>query len=175
MNAFAVVFLVLSQGVKAHYNLAHISVNGGPVSREWQYVRNTTKGPVTEETFGESNDFAPNFDLYDENIRCGRGAAAHGSWTETLDVNAGDVVSFFGSQHGDIEDFGIYHQTSIGQAYLSRAPNTLEEYRGDGDWFKIGAILADTNSSWVFTERKYSMNFTIPPTTPPGKYLLRAE
>lgn len=60
-------------------------------------------------------------------------------------------------------------------AYLSASPTRdLSLYQGDGDWFKIG-YLGPKNDSYWLTRDQTGMNFTIPPTTPPGDYLLRAE
>lgn len=70
--------------------------------------------------------------------------------------------------------FIIYHN-GPGQAYLSRSPNSdLDHYEGDGEWFKIGSFGAKNDSYWI-TRDQTGMNFTIPPSTPPGRYLLRVE
>ena len=68
----------------------------------------------------------------------------------------------------------IYHN-GPGQAYLSRSTtDDLSTYEGDGEWYKIGIIGARNDSTWL-TRGQTGMNFTIPSTTPPGKYLLRVE
>jgi hypothetical protein len=73
-----------------------------------------------------------------------------------------------------LEPFIIYHN-GPGQAYLSRSTtDDLDAYEGDGDWYKIGSLGAK-NDSWWLTRDQTGMNFTIPETTPPGKYLLRVE
>jgi hypothetical protein len=57
----------------------------------------------------------------------------------------------------------------------------LNDYEGDGDWFKIETIGASNGKQWDiggYAVKGYSerqMNFTIPETTPPGKYLMRVE
>jgi hypothetical protein len=68
----------------------------------------------------------------------------------------------------------MYHN-GPGMAYLSAStvPN-LDDYEGDGDWFKIG-YLGPKNDTYWLTRDQPGMNFTIPASTPPGKYLLRAE
>lgn len=82
---------------------------------------------------------------------------------------------------------------------MSKAPRgAIEDYEGDGDWFKIGTSGASDGMHWdsdgqpevsfnpVFVSNAISfkscqninslkMNFTIPKTTPPGKYLIRVE
>ncbi|KAJ2990207.1 hypothetical protein NUW58_g3065 [Xylaria curta] len=77
--------------------------------------------------------------------------------------------------------------------WLSKAPSdNLDTYTGDGDWFKILSVTNRTEQSLDFSDpwaaqfydkwkgiwgtyRLDSYNFTIPKTTPPGKYLLRFE
>jgi len=38
-------------------------------------------------------------------------------------------------------------------AYLSKAPGSLETYRGDGDWFKIGEIGAKNDDKWAISSQ----------------------
>lgn len=42
---------------------------------------------------------------------------------------------------------GIGHQ-GPGQAYMSKAPGALEDYEGDGEWFKIGTSGASDGQHW---------------------------
>ena len=89
---------------------------------------------------------------------------------------------------------GIGHD-GPGQVYMSLAPGALEDYKGDGDWFKIATVGASDGQHWdtsgnpwkpsvsasgsskhrVIADRWSKMNVTIPKTTPPGKYLVRVE
>lgn len=58
---------------------------------------------------------------------------------------------------------------------MSKAPDDdLENYHGDGDWFKIAYWGPSSDTVWSSYDQKY-LNFSIPKTTPPGKYLLRME
>jgi hypothetical protein len=57
---------------------------------------------------------------------------------------------------------------------MSKAPGAIEDYEGDGDWFKIGTSGASDGMHWD-SDRQPELNFTIPATTPPGKYLIRVE
>lgn len=92
--------------------------------------------------------------MYDENIRCGRGATKHGPGTKSLVVNAGDDLAIFATQRNsklEEEDHYIYHE-GPGQAYLSKVEgdqSALDTYEGDGDWFKIGSITAKNSSRWA--------------------------
>ena len=73
---------------------------------------------------------------------------------ETLVVNAGDELALFATDgyknaEGTEKDSSIYHEGS-GQAYLSKVEKgTLEEYQGEGDWFKIGNIVANIPTRWA--------------------------
>lgn len=35
-----------------------------------------------------------------------------------------------------------------GQLYLSKAPGALEDYEGDGEWFKVGMIGSSDGRGW---------------------------
>lgn len=63
---------------------------------------------------------------------------------------------------------------------MSKAPGSVVEYEGDGDWFKVWeTTICDaagnlTSTAWC----AYGMSqfeFTIPTDTPAGEYLVRAE
>ncbi|KAF2189224.1 lytic polysaccharide monooxygenase [Zopfia rhizophila CBS 207.26] len=158
---------------RGHYVFSRFLVNN-TVTEQWQYVRNLTLGESLSPPFNDQ--YMPYYDIYDANVRCGRGAATSGPGTETATVMAGDEVGFVVGRSADepLQPYVIYHN-GPGQAYLSKAPtDDLNHYIGDGDWFKIGALVAKNDMAWV-TRDQTGMNFTIPKTTPPGKYLLRVE
>lgn len=117
----------------------------------------------------------PYYDIYDPNIRCGRGAAISGPGTKTATILAGSEVGFVIGRSADepLEPYIIYHN-GPGMAYLSKANAALDKYEGDGDWFKIW-YGGPKNESYWSTRDHTGMNFTIPATTPPGLYLLRVE
>ncbi|KAF2729471.1 hypothetical protein EJ04DRAFT_393495, partial [Polyplosphaeria fusca] len=132
----------------------------GTLSNDWQYVRR----PALESF--------PWHDIRDpETIRCGFGANTSGNQTETAVILAGDTI---GLRVGQSLDVSIYHPGPA-YAYLSRSPAELESYQGDGTWFKIGQYGIVNASRWEIDSDYQEMNFTIPVTTPPGKYLFRAE
>ncbi|KAH7116180.1 glycoside hydrolase [Dendryphion nanum] len=151
--------LLSTTQVFAHYTFEYISVNGGPKSKAGQYTRTLTK------------EYDPYYDIYDDNIRCGRGAATRGAGIETLSINAGDEIAFIATLYNTA--ITIFHE-GPGLAYLSKSDGPLEYYTGDGDWFKIAEHTSNSTGKWAL-QFKPSMNFKIPKTTPPGKYLLRAE
>ena len=63
---------------------------------------------------------------------------------------------------------------------MSKAPGSVVEYEGDGDWFKIwsagianpnGDLTTDAWEAWDMP----ALDFTVPEDTPAGEYLVRAE
>ncbi|KAF2273603.1 uncharacterized protein EI97DRAFT_155200 [Westerdykella ornata] len=118
----------------------------------------------------------PYYDIYDANIRCGRGAATSGPGTKTATAVAGSEVGFVIGRSADepLEPYVIYHN-GPGMVYLSLSTTPdLSLYEGDGDWFKI-AYLGPKNDTYWSTRDQTGMNFTVPFNTPPGRYLLRIE
>ncbi|KAI1479585.1 glycoside hydrolase family 61 protein [Daldinia eschscholtzii] len=164
---------LLANGALGHYAFTRIRVNG-TVTGHWQYVRNLTTG-YEYSPDGQHTQWAPYYDIYDENIRCGRGAAIAHPGIETATVIAGENVSFVIGASYEGENRTIYHE-GVGQAYLSYVEDgkKLEDYRGDGDWFKIDEIPPLNQTKWPLLGLR-EMTFTIPKTTPPGKYLMRGE
>ncbi|KPM38462.1 hypothetical protein AK830_g8095 [Neonectria ditissima] len=131
----------------AHYTFSGLLINGELVGDEWQYVREHTRGymPTFREEAATSKDF-----------RCNLGASS-GTYTGVYTVKAGDVVGLrqaFGAG-------GIEHPGPT-QVYLSRAPDSVKDYDGSGDWIKC-----------VWGENHIS--FTVGDTIPDGEYLLRGE
>lgn len=142
----------------------------------WKYVRDV--GPqYAYSEYGDSGDFpkvTPQMDINDLNITCGRRAFDSAAVTDTADVLAGSEVGFRVSWDGDGK-YGRFWHPGPAQIYLSRAPNDdIKNYRGDGDWFKIAYGGPVGNNEWLVWG-KHEFNFTIPKTTPPGKYLMRIE
>lgn len=43
----------------------------------------------------------------------------------------------------------MYHDGPA-TAYLSKAPGELNDYEGDGDWFKIAAVPASDGMNWDY-------------------------
>jgi hypothetical protein len=52
--------------------------------------------------------------------------------TESMQFGQGDGIGHYGP----------------GQAYMSKAPGKLEDYKGDGDWFKIGLSGSSDGQHW---------------------------
>ncbi|KAF2791822.1 lytic polysaccharide monooxygenase [Melanomma pulvis-pyrius CBS 109.77] len=179
LNSLAsVLSLLLLQGVEqvdGHYGFPVVVING-VVSEWWQYVR-----PVGPDDYG--NYFQPLLDYTGEPQVCGIDGTKTGSITGTAKVEAGSTIGFIAFSaivvtapvwptFNESTD-GIRHE-GPGQAYMSKAPADLESYTGDGEWFKIWSSGSSDGQHWD-TYRKAELNFTIPKTTPPGKYLVRVE
>ncbi|KAI1111015.1 glycosyl hydrolase family 61-domain-containing protein [Nemania sp. NC0429] len=116
---------------------------------------------------------APVEDLSSVDLRCNHEADLFAHNTSTATVFAGDEVGFRIVQDYEAANGLTMFHAGPGQIYLSRADN-LETYIGDGDWFKIASAGPLNNTNWQLTGLR-DMNFTIPATTPPGKYLMRME
>lgn len=95
------------------------------------------------------NANVPFYDIYSENVRCGRGAAISGPGVETLAVDAGDELAFFSTLNG--KEYSAFHHGPA-QAYLSRSTTDIESYTGDGDFFKIGYIGALNDTAWKISD-----------------------
>lgn len=124
------------------------------MSEVFQYVRPLHAGP----NYGGSyySNYAPLYDIYSENVRCGWGGADTGKGVETLPVNAGDTITFYPTQltDGNERPESIYHE-GPGQAYLSKVDDgDLENNRGDGDWFKIGTHGPLNDTHWKLYYKK---------------------
>ncbi|KAF2732510.1 hypothetical protein EJ04DRAFT_608208 [Polyplosphaeria fusca] len=164
--------LLSSLGVHAHYIFATLSINHGPYSPDWQYIRK----PVNP-SWTPSGDYSyyPMFDVYSTDIRCGRNATTLGGGVQTATVQAGDHLSVgLSSAVSQVSHGGP------GMFYMAKVPEgtKIEEWDADGDWVKIADLghVEGTRAEWVTDKKSYkSMNVTIPATMPPGKYLLRIE
>ncbi|KAI0135874.1 glycoside hydrolase [Daldinia grandis] len=163
----------------AHYLFGRLILDN-QWTKTWEYIREISPIPRT------APDLAlvyPNTDPDSLDLRCGRNASLPFTQVKTAIIQAGDT--------GDTKAT-MYHP-GIASAWLSKSPtDDLQNYAGDGDWFKILSVTGRTEQSLDFslpenakyyeqfkavwgTFRLDSYNFTIPKTTPPGKYLLRFE
>ncbi|KAL2269661.1 hypothetical protein VTJ83DRAFT_1845 [Remersonia thermophila] len=145
----------------AHYIFNILYVNGQRLGGEYTYVRRN------------SNSYFPVFPdiLNSPDLRCNVGARPGN--TQTATVRAGDRIGFKVFNNELIEHPGP------GFIYMSKAPGSVNSYDGSGDWFKVyetglcrGGGNIDTN--WC-SYNKDRLEFTIPPKTPPGEYLVRIE
>ncbi|KAK4035332.1 glycosyl hydrolase family 61-domain-containing protein [Parachaetomium inaequale] len=174
----ALLSAILAPGAIAHQVHGILLVNGTETP-EWKYVRDVAVHEYMNPANYPGSEFPktpPQMDVHNPNITCGRLAFDSAAKTETADVLAGSEVGFRVSWDGNGKYGGFYHP-GPGQIYLSQAPNDdLESYRGDGDWFKIAYAGPVGSNKWMlWGNHERDWNFTIPATTPPGKYLMRIE
>lgn len=148
--------------VHGHYIFSQLLVNGAAVGGDYEYIRKNT------------NTYMPSFTddvINSEDLRCNQGALS--AKASTMDVKAGDTIGAKLSFNEFIEHPGP------GMIYMSKAPSSVADYMGDGDWFKIWESGPDNgpaniDTSWG-TWQKDSMSATIPADIPDGEYLVRFE
>ncbi|TLD33065.1 hypothetical protein PspLS_00133 [Pyricularia sp. CBS 133598] len=152
----------------AHYTFGGLVHNGASVGRDWQYVREHTRTymPTFKDEAATSNDF-----------RCNKGAGS-GAKTDVFTVKPGDSLGL----RQAFDPSGMKHPGPA-QVYVSRAPGSVKEYDGSGDWLKVHQSLLCKDpivardlqyDGWcMYGENK--IEFEVPETLPDGEYLVRAE
>jgi hypothetical protein len=188
---FIAAIAAIAPGVLCH-NVHGILMVNGTAAPQWTYVLDVGPqypiGPYDYPEGSQAYKIPPIIGPDNENITCGRAAFASAHKTKTADILAGSEVGFRVSADGNgIRDGAFYGpvggaeypsfwHAGPGQIYLSRAPNDdLQSYKGDGDWFKIAYAGPIDDTHWQLWPYQSDFNFTIPKTTPPGKYLMRIE
>ncbi|KAF2651833.1 lytic polysaccharide monooxygenase [Lophiostoma macrostomum CBS 122681] len=162
MKAFALTAF-LAPLTEAHYIFNRLIVNGASIGGEYAYTRKN------------SNSYQPSFpsELMSSNdLRCNKGAKA-GS-TATYTVKTGDKLGFKLFNNEFIEHPGP------GFVYISKAPASVADYDGSGDWTKVyetglcNPSTPGTDSSWC-SWQKDRLEWTVQKNTPAGEYLVRVE
>ncbi|KAF2005056.1 lytic polysaccharide monooxygenase [Amniculicola lignicola CBS 123094] len=176
----------------AHYMFGRLILDN-KWTNTWEYVRQISPGSGI---IGDPISLLqPNIEPKSTDIVCGRNATLAWNKPKTASIVAGSRVGFGAGEaklDGTMDRARVYHPGYL-SAWLSKSPtDDLNAYKGDGDWFKILSVTGRTEQSIDFADpyfkpygdalkRKWgafyvdSWNFTIPATTPPGKYLLRIE
>ncbi|KAJ4295363.1 hypothetical protein N0V90_007375 [Kalmusia sp. IMI 367209] len=136
------------------------------------------------ETYIPSEQFGKEYPHYgaqldSTNFTCGRDAIKSAGATETAALIAGSQIGFRVIPQIDVGNpynNTIFHE-GPGYIYMAKAPESgLGTWVGDeGDWFKIKEWLAVDATHWSINKTWSDLNFTIPESTPPGRYLLRVE
>jgi hypothetical protein len=192
-STLAVFGLVLVNSTSAHYFFGRLILDG-KWTDTWSYIRQISPSPTVPNT-DQHPGFAfvaPNLDPNSLDVRCGRNASTLHSRVQVATVTAGDTVGF-GVGEAPLNESPYMYHPGFASAWLSRAPDgDLDSYTGDGDWFKIFSFVMPSEQSrdwaspeWAPSRDAFkslwgtfmldSANFTIPATTPAGKYLLRYE
>ncbi|KAF2021369.1 lytic polysaccharide monooxygenase [Aaosphaeria arxii CBS 175.79] len=163
MKAFAVIALLAPALTEAHYIFNRLIVNGASIGGEYAYTRKN------------SNSYNPAFpsELMNSNdLRCNKGAKTGG--TATYSVKAGDKIGFKLFNNEFIEHPGP------GFVYISKAPGSVADYDGSGDWVKVmenglcNPSSPGNDGSWC-SWQKDRLEWTIQQNIPPGEYLVRVE
>ncbi|KAK4150360.1 family 61 putative glycoside hydrolase [Chaetomidium leptoderma] len=131
-----------------------------------QLSAGSKKFAVYEHIRKNSNYNSPVTSLSDNNLRCNVGGSS-GASTTVLGVKAGDSFTF-------TADVAVYHQGPI-SLYMSKAPGSVSDYDGSGDWFKVfdwGPTFNGGQSSWPM---RTTYEYTIPKCIQNGEYLLRIQ
>ncbi|KAF2007487.1 lytic polysaccharide monooxygenase [Amniculicola lignicola CBS 123094] len=187
---------ILLMSANAHYFFDRLMVNGN-WSEPWEYIRKISPQHTDNGNFITDYDYIiPVVDPTSLDLRCGRNASIAWSNPKVAIIHAGDRVGFAVNTTVGLPIEGatvmpwdrwpnLYHPGPA-TAWLSAAPGGLNEYTGDGDWFKILSVVGRTEQSEPPNDEYYwkhqwgayqakSWTFTIPEATPPGDYLLRFE
>ncbi|KAK5653488.1 hypothetical protein OQA88_8974 [Cercophora sp. LCS_1] len=146
------------------HNVHGILIVNGTAAPEWTYVLDVQAPYAINDwdypEWTQVYKLAPIIGPDNENITCGRGAFLAAPRTKTADVLAGSEVGFRVSSDGYGVRDGVFSSPSEAkypafwhpgpaQIYLSRAPDDdLQNYKGDGDWFKIAYAGPLDDSHW---------------------------
>ncbi|KAI4943098.1 hypothetical protein J4E86_010045 [Alternaria arbusti] len=163
MKASIILSLLAPLTVDAHYIFNRLMVNNQAIGGDYAYTRKNT------------NSYMPSFtaDIVNSpDLRCNKGAKAGGVPTYT--VKAGDKIGFKLAFNEKIEHPGP------GFVYISKAPGSVANYDGSGDWTKVmESGLINPSQPGVDTAwdswQKDRLEWTIQKSIPAGEYLVRVE
>ncbi|EFQ92331.1 hypothetical protein CFE70_002896 [Pyrenophora teres f. teres 0-1] len=172
MKFSALATVALSQVASAHYFFDKTFVDGVQVGQPLEYIRKNTRSIAYMPTkwINSFDNLTPD----DPDFRCNLGAFKSAKNTKVLEVKPGDKIGM-----------GLGVQATMRHpgpcsAHMSKAPGSVQDYEGDGEWFKIHeeGICDKTKDikgpAWC-TWDKDRVEFTIPAGTPNGEYLIRSE
>lgn len=171
MKLSVITAVALVPFVSAHYFFDKLIVNGKETA-SFQYVRSNTRPNKYNPT--KWNNVRDNMTPDMSDFRCNKGAFTFAGKTGVAEIKAGSKVALKLAVNAHIQHPG----PSL--VYMSKAPNGVKNYQGDGDWFKIfeDSVCnknADfTREAWC-SYNKDRVEFTIPADTPDGEYLIRPE
>ncbi|KAH7083879.1 glycoside hydrolase [Paraphoma chrysanthemicola] len=186
---------VLLRVIHAHYFFDRLMFNGS-WSEPWEYIRKISPQDSPNDVKTDYDYIRPVVDPSSIDLRCGRNASNAWSQPRTAVIRAGETVGFAVNTsvglpipNAPVMPWdrwpNLYHPGPA-TGWLSAAPRSLDDYTGDGEWFKILSVVGRTEQSeppddeyyWKHqwgTYQAKSWNFTIPASTPAGDYLLRFE
>lgn len=175
MKISALVLTAVAQVASAHY-FFDTNIIGDTAQPAFKYVRQSSRAVKYNPIKFSSN---PAADIRDgstadgPDIVCNQGAFASASKTEVLTVNAGEEVRM------KLAVGARFQHPGPGLVYMSKAPGSVKQYDGSGDWFKIyeeGVCDGGdfTSTAWCDYDRDW-IAAKIPKDTPNGEYLVRME
>ena len=162
----------LAHVTSAHYFFDKVFMHGQQVGKPLEYIRQNTRSVAYMPTKWK-NTF-DNLTPDDPDFRCNLGAFKSASRTKVLEVKAGTTLAMGLGVEATMQHPGP------GLVHMTKAPGSVQEYEGDGEWFKIfeeGMCdkTKDIKGTAWCTWDKDRIEFTIPAATPNGEYLIRAE
>ncbi|KXJ85434.1 glycoside hydrolase, partial [Microdochium bolleyi] len=167
----AVLAAAIVPSAYGHYFWNRLIVDGVE-TRDNEFVRRTTRPTAYNPIKWKNSRDNSTPDLDD--IRCNQGAFSSAGSTGVKEVKAGSQVGFKLAVGATMQHPGPII------AYVSRAPGSVKEYRGDDDWIKIyeqgvcDTTKDFTKEAWCSWD-KDRVNFPLPKELPDGEYLLRIE
>ncbi|RMZ71353.1 Glycoside hydrolase family 61 [Pyrenophora seminiperda CCB06] len=162
----------IAQVASAHYFWDKVFMDGKQVGQPSEYIRKNTRSIAYMPTKWK-NTF-DNLTPDDNDFRCNFGSFKNAANTKVLEVKAGTTLAMGLGVGASMKHPGSAH------VHMSMAPGNVQQYEGDGEWFKIfeegmcdksKSILTDAWCTWG----KDRVEFKIPEATPKGDYLVRAE
>lgn len=171
MKFSAALVTALVPSVYGHYFWNKLIVNGTETG-DMEFVRRTTRAIAYNPIKWKNplDNSTPDLD----DIRCNQGSFSSAGSTGVKEVAAGSNVGF------KLGVGATARHPGPAMAYISKAPGSVKEYRGDGPWIKIWETgvcntAADiTTNAWC-TWDKDTLTFDLPKDLLNGEYLLRIE
>lgn len=160
----------IAQLTSAHYFFENLIIEGKE-TKPYEFVRQNTRNEKYNPTKWKNPLDGMTPDVND--FRCNKGAFGSASRTGVAEVKAGSKLAM------KLGVGATMRHPGPSFVYMSKAPGSVKEYEGDGEWFKIfqsglctkGDIKTDAWCTWD----KNNIGFTIPEDILPGEYLVRSE
>jgi hypothetical protein len=161
----------IAQLASAHYTF-DVLVSEGQESRPNEFIRANTRPERYNPTKWKNTRDGLTPDMDD--FRCNLGSFTNAAKTGVKEVAAGTKMAMKLAYGATMRHPGPAF------VYMSLAPDSVKDYEGDGEWFKIfQSGLCDPTkdilgTAWC-TWDDDRIEFTIPADVPAGEYLIRSE
>ena len=161
----------IAQLASAHY-FFDVLVVDGQESNGYEFIRENTRPEKYNPTKWKNtrDDMTPDMD----DFRCNKGAFESAGRTGVKEVAAGTKMAMKLGVGATMKHPGP------AMVYMSKAPSSVKEYEGDGEWFKIfESGVCDPSKDFLGTAwctwDNDRIEFTVPAEVPEGEYLIRSE